>query len=251
MRIVNNKTTNCLYFHINTFTNEVFYIGIGSIERPYSKYDRSKWWHNIVNKYGYIVVIIHENLPWKEACELEIKYIAQIGRADLRKGTLVNMTDGGDGQSIGYKHSEETKRKIGKSSKKFWSGPQSEEIRKRMVTSQTGKHRSEEIKNKISISNTGKKLSEETKKKIGISSTGRKHSEEWKNKMSEKNSGINNPFYGKTHSEETRKKIRDALKKSEKFKEYLKSSERSKKIAEAFNRVWSEESKRKISLTKG
>ena len=53
--------------------------------------------------------------------------------------------------------------------------------------------------------------SEETKRKIGIANSkalkGKTHSSEWSKKMSEKFSGENNPFYGKHHSEETKKKI--------------------------------------------
>ena len=53
--------------------------------------------------------------------------------------------------------------------------------------------------------------SEETKKKISeankISLKGNKWSDEQKRKMSEKMMGENNPFFGKTHSEETKKLI--------------------------------------------
>lgn len=36
----------------------------------------------------------------------------------------------------------------------------------------------------------------------------RTHSEEWKKEMSKRNSGTNNPFFGRKHSEETREKLR-------------------------------------------
>ena len=52
-----------------------------------------------------------------------------------------------------------------------------------------------------------RKLSDETKKKIGNSNRNKIHSEEHKLKISQsligKNSGTNNPFYGKKHSPET------------------------------------------------
>lgn len=88
----------CVYFHINPIKQEVFYVGIGlSGIRPYKLSSRTKHWKNIVKKYGYDVVIIHDNLTYDEASELEIKYIKQIGRHDKGLGPLVNNTDGGDG----------------------------------------------------------------------------------------------------------------------------------------------------------
>jgi len=102
-----------VYFHINPIKQEIFNVGLGSPKRPFSKNGRSYWWKNIVNKYGYSVYIAHVGLSLKEACELETKYIKQIGRADLGLGPLVNLTDGGEG-SYGFLHTEETKKKLRK-----------------------------------------------------------------------------------------------------------------------------------------
>lgn len=60
------------------------------------------------------------------------------------------------------------------------------------------------------------------------STKGFKYSEESKKKMSAWQQGENNPMYGKTHSEESKRKISEAGK----------------------NRIWSEEAKKKISETK-
>lgn len=77
---------------------EIFYIGIGTNnKRPYSKSGRNKHWKNTVNKYGYNVEILYENLTWEEACKLEIALIKTYGRKDMNTGNLVNMTDGGEG----------------------------------------------------------------------------------------------------------------------------------------------------------
>ena len=62
---------NVVYQHIRLDNNSIFYIGIGSVKRPYDKRMRSKFWNSIVNKVGYKVEIIYENLTWKEACNLE------------------------------------------------------------------------------------------------------------------------------------------------------------------------------------
>lgn len=94
-----------VYRHRRLDNNQVFYVGIGKTEkRAYNKSNnRSLFWKNIVNKTNYKVEILYHNLSWEEACELEIFLISLYGRKDLNLGSLVNLTDGGDG-SKGYKH---------------------------------------------------------------------------------------------------------------------------------------------------
>jgi hypothetical protein len=106
----------CLYFHINPIKQEIFYVGIGGYGRPYEKArtERSKFWHIITNKYNYQVIIVEQNLLWEEACEKEIYWIKRIGRRDLKEGTLVNLTDGGDGMR---NLSKETIQKMSNSKK--------------------------------------------------------------------------------------------------------------------------------------
>jgi hypothetical protein len=91
------KQDTLLYFHRRNDDNTIFYVGIGGKRRPSDTTNRNRYWHNIVEKVGYSVEIIHTNLTWEQACILEIKYIKQFGRFDLGLGKLVNMTDGGDG----------------------------------------------------------------------------------------------------------------------------------------------------------
>ena len=86
-----------IYAHLKPNTGEIFYIGKGCRERAYSTYGRSKWWHNIVSKYGYDIFILDANLSEAEAFKIEKKYIKRLGRRDLKEGTLVNLTDGGEG----------------------------------------------------------------------------------------------------------------------------------------------------------
>ena len=40
-----------VYRHRNKLTNEVFYIGVGTVKRSKDKINRSIFWKNIVNKY--------------------------------------------------------------------------------------------------------------------------------------------------------------------------------------------------------
>lgn len=87
---------------------EVFYIGIGTIKRPYSKHNRNKHWHNIVNKYGYEIQILKSNLKIEEATELEIILIDYYGKISNKTGTLCNVLDGGTGLDS-YKWSKEAK----------------------------------------------------------------------------------------------------------------------------------------------
>jgi hypothetical protein len=177
-----------VYKHIRKDTNEVFYVGIGRLpNRLYSKTNRNNHWRNIVNNFGFIYEIIEDNLEWSEACERERYWISYYGRKDLKLGTLVNLTDGGNGglnrseetvrkiieSRKWYKHSEETKQKISKSNtgniswNKGKYGIYSEESRNKMSNSHLGKKLSDETKKKMSISK--KKMSDETKRKIGES----------------------------------------------------------------------------------
>jgi hypothetical protein len=109
-----------LYFHIRNDTNEVFYIGVGTdttnFYRSRTKSNRSKWWKNIVNKVGYTIEIVFRNMPLKWILAKEIELIALYGRADLKRGNLVNLTAGGEG-SLGRVVSEESKRKMSKAHK--------------------------------------------------------------------------------------------------------------------------------------
>lgn len=85
-----------VYAHINIVKNEVFYIGKGFDNRCISSRGRSKYWHRIVNKYGYEAIKLEINLSNEESLEREKYWIKKIGRKKSG-GTLINMTDGGDG----------------------------------------------------------------------------------------------------------------------------------------------------------
>lgn len=107
-----------LYRHTRLDKNEPFYIGIGKkINRAYTKTKRNKHWNHIVNMTEYEVEILFDDLTWEEACEKEKEFIKIYGRRDLGTGTLVNMTDGGEGVLgtsffLGRNHKSETKEKM-------------------------------------------------------------------------------------------------------------------------------------------
>jgi len=93
-----------VYIHKRKDTNSIFYVGKGKDRRAWSTRSRNPHWVNTVNKYGYIVEIIHQGLTEKEAFNLEISTIALYGIDNL-----TNLTIGGNTTS-GFKHSDSTKR---------------------------------------------------------------------------------------------------------------------------------------------
>jgi hypothetical protein len=110
----------CVYNHKRLDTGEIFYVGIGEPSRPYSKFNRNNYWHNIVNKCGYEVEVTHGDLIWEEACAIERYLIAFYGRKDLGLGKLVNLTDGGEG-AVGLIHSDESKIKMSEYKKSLFT----------------------------------------------------------------------------------------------------------------------------------
>lgn len=191
-----------VYLHRRKDNNEVFYVGIGNdIKRAFdTKNRKNKHWKNIVTKYGYIVEIVEENLSWFDACIKEKELIKNYGRYDINEGTLVNMTDGGDGQS---NPSEETRKKL-----KY--------------------KKTEEHKVKLRTYQLGVKQSEETiKKRIN---NGFHKTEEYRKKMSESLSGDKNP----NKKEENKKKLRKP--KSPRTKEHSQKISESKKGKPTWNK---------------
>jgi len=145
-----------IYRHIRLDKNEPFYIGVGSAKnhyRAYSKCNRNKHWNNIVKNTDYEVDILFDDLDNDTAVLKEIEFIKLYGRVDLGTGCLVNLTDGGDGC---------LSRKI------------TEEVKKKISLSNTGKVRSDIFKKNRSIAQ---------KKKLMNPEEYRKHCEATKNNV--------------------------------------------------------------------
>ena len=104
-----------VYRHIRLDKNQVFYIGLGRNKRAWDKHSRNRYWNHIVKNTDYEVEIILGDLTRQEASEKEKEFIKLYGRIDLGFGTLVNMTDGGDGGDT------------------FTNNPRKEEIRKKLI----------------------------------------------------------------------------------------------------------------------
>ena len=105
-----------LYQHIRDDTGEVFYVGIGNSRRPKEKSKRSKYWNNIINKTSYTIEVVRRFETWDEACEWERLFISIYGRRDNNTGTLVNLTDGGDGSSGSKQSPSSISKRINSSS---------------------------------------------------------------------------------------------------------------------------------------
>jgi group I intron endonuclease len=174
--------------------------------------------------------ILEECSSKEELDEMEFHYIKQYNSFQPNG---YNLTMGGEG-SHGYKHTEKSKKKIGKKSKGKNNG-------------MYGRKRSQRVKDAISKANKGRKLTEEQLKKWSEVKIGTTHTEVTKKKISKMQTGINNTFYGRKHSEVTKKKISDKIKgenhpnskldneKVLKIKELLNDDISIKKISILFN----------------
>lgn len=79
-------------------TDEVFYVGKGTGKRVSELHNRSKYFKSVYNKYKCAVRIVKDSLTNEEACEEEIKRIAEMKSLGWAK---CNFTNGGTGFSTG------------------------------------------------------------------------------------------------------------------------------------------------------
>lgn len=116
--------TAYVYLHRNAKTNVVFYVGIsksnndGKYYRANRRYNRSAYWNNYTRKHKYTVEIYREGISWDEACSLETQLIFKYGRRENKCGSLVNLTDGGEGVVC---LSEEKRLLASMVTKKMWA----------------------------------------------------------------------------------------------------------------------------------
>lgn len=114
-----------LYVHYRQDKSEAFYIGIGTkcrnkdYNRAMCYKKRSEFWKKVCNKTRYNVMIISESDNKQEIIDQEVNYIKLLGKKKDKKGTLVNITDGGEGMT-GHKivWTEDMKNKIREANKK-------------------------------------------------------------------------------------------------------------------------------------
>ena len=92
-----------VYTHTRLDTNEVFYVGMGSLSRAYDKERRNEEWKLASSKLGYKVTVVGSNLTKVQALRLEAFLIAEYGLE-----YLVNLQTGG----LTPKHAEESLEKM-------------------------------------------------------------------------------------------------------------------------------------------
>lgn len=166
--------------------NEPFYVGKGSNDRAW-KHLKRKDLHPFVARLRLLkrnnivpIIGIYAGMDEELAYLLEEELISKFGRKDLGKGSLLNLTDGGDGaRGSSYKITPEHRGKITASLKGL---SKSEEHRKKIGLSGKGRvppnknvPMSEEAKKHLSEINIGKEVPQSVKDQISNTLTGKLH----------------------------------------------------------------------------
>jgi hypothetical protein len=106
-QVLNNE----FYVYVHRKPNgEVFYVGKGKGKRAWSSNSRNRFWKFVADKHGWFVEIVDNNLTEQQSFELE-EFLISFCKRRNQGGTLVNMTDGGEGSS-GYNPSPEARAKV-------------------------------------------------------------------------------------------------------------------------------------------
>lgn len=198
-----------VYEHWRPDRGECFYVGKGRRPRANLMCRRNIHHQNIQNKLQRMgleveIRLVATGLTEEEAFQFEIERIAfwQADGADL-----ANKTSGGEGVS-GLAWTESQREKIIAALRTRKRAPMSEEQKRHLSIINMGHKRTV----------IGRKLSAETKAKIGASKKGKpgpnkgkklapETIEKMKKTLSIVMAGENNPFFGRKHTEETKRKI--------------------------------------------
>lgn len=161
-----------------------------------------------------IIVKLYQNLQEVNAFDLEKRLIKIIGRFDLGKGPLTNLTDGGDGTS-GYiypKYLKKIRSEAIKGDKHMLRQPGVIHWNKGKTYDEiVGEVRAKELI--LEMSKRGKTLIGEKNPMFG-----KKQSEQTKNKIGAANCGENSYWFGKKFSPEHVEALSQSLKNCDKLK---------------------------------
>lgn len=216
------------------FNFQPFYIGKGvggrrtqHLRESYNYKDTNRHKCNTIRKIKEItkedpiILTLYTNLSPTKANEKEIEVINNIGRDDLKTGPLTNKVAGGTGGDI--------QNRKGKTNVEFYGEEKANEIKEKISKSNTGKTRTDEEKQKMSDMRKG-----DNSYMYGVPK-----SDEIKQKISDTrikegtSAGINNPMYGKYHTEESKLKMSETSKSSmteDKRQQMIQSNPRSKQV---------------------
>lgn len=207
-----------VYQHRREDNSEIFYVGIGvTNKRAYSSKARNKFWKDMIKNHIYKVEILVEDISWKEACEIEKKLISEYGRRDLGLGSLVNLTEGGEGISgcnkpISDGFREKCRKNLtGKSWEERFGVERANELKKNMAERQKKTNRLTEYIKKNGAPNKGKKIGSPSETRfvnarIALKKAFKNISEE-KKLNRRRNFDINNPTKRKVICEHCNKEI--------------------------------------------
>lgn len=132
-----------IYAYVDTMNNSVVYIGKDSnidknarkhaheMPSKYNKQPFNRVLQNNLTRYQYKKVFVFDDITDTELNQLEMQQIALFN-------PKFNFTKGGDG-STGYKHSEETRKKMKGKNHPFYGKHRSEETRKKISETKTNK----------------------------------------------------------------------------------------------------------------
>jgi hypothetical protein len=220
------QTKFYVYQYRDPRNQEIFYIGYGHANRRISHllevqqnanwidyesvtFQRYKRIKDILNDSLLPeITIIKDQLSRKDAMDLEADLIHKIGRKDKGLGPLLNLTNGKEFCKNGI-YCEPSREAMSESKKRFYQSEKGNAVKEYISNLYAGKH----------VGSPEEWLGEERGRRL----------REIRSKNAKKNksfsqrdcTGVNNSFYGKMHTEETRKKISEA-KKGKEMPEYAK-----------------------------
>lgn len=167
-----------VYAHRRASDGGLFYVGKGKDRRAWSAHSRNRRWRFIVEKHGIHVSIIRADLP--EPCALTLERI--IIAANRHLG-LANYVDGGGG-TTGWRHSDETKARIGAR----WKGREfTPKMREALERSNSTRVVTEVARQRMSAAAKARPTrphTDETRAKIAATHLGIRPSDESRRKMS-------------------------------------------------------------------
>jgi hypothetical protein len=196
-------------------------------------------------------IIIQEFESEEDSFEAEKFLIAYYGRKDLGAGCLQNRTDGGEG-AAGHVHSEEHKRKIGLgnvNNPRNRGQKMSELTKQRMSEAALGRKVSDETRKRMIAAKTGVKMSETARRNMSAAHIGKTLSEETCRKMSAAITGDKNHFFGKKHNEATLVTMRIAAGTAMRGKTHSEETKKKMSLA-AKGRTFSAETRERMSLAR-